>query len=124
MAERPIKSLDDLMDGGVAERFNVELDKVWDNVYDPNTDAHKTREVTLKVKITPNERRDACDFRVSVQSKLAPQVELSQTVMITQRDDGSVLATERTDQIPGQIDISGEEAPMPKTISFRRADNQ
>lgn len=122
MAERPIKSLDDLMDGGVAERFNVELDKVWDNVYDPNTDANKVRAVVLTVKIRPNERRDACDMRVSVQSKLAPQVELSQTVMITQRDDGSVLATERTDQVPGQIDMAGEETPMPKTISFRRAD--
>ena len=124
MAERPIKSLDDLMDGGVAERFNVELSKVWDNVYDPNTDSSKVRAVVLTVKIRPNERRDACDMRVSVQSKLAPQVELSQTVMITQRDDGSVLATERTDQIPGQVDIEGNVEPMPKTISFRRADNQ
>lgn len=124
MAERPIKSLDDLMDGGVAERFNVELSKVWDNVYDPNTDSSKVRAVVLTVKIRPNERRDACDMRVSVQSKLAPQVELSQTVMITQRDDGSVLATERTDQIPGQIDIAGDESPMPRTISFRRADGQ
>lgn len=124
MAERPIKSLDDLMDGGVAERFNHELAKVWANVYDPNTDARKARAVVLTVKVTPNERRDACDFRVSVQSKLAPQVDLSQTVMITQRDDGSVLATERTDQLPGQIDINGEEAPMPRTISFLRAASQ
>lgn len=124
MAERPIKSLDELMDGGVAERFNLELAKVWDNVYDPNTDADKVRAVVLTVKIKPNERRDACDFRVSVQSKLAPQVELSQTVMITQRDDGSVLATERTEQVPGQLNIEGEESPMPRTISFMRTANE
>ena len=30
--QRPIKSLSDLMDGGVEERFNQELEKVWDNV--------------------------------------------------------------------------------------------
>lgn len=35
MAERPIKSLSDLMDGGLEERFNQELTKVWQNVYDP-----------------------------------------------------------------------------------------
>ena len=124
MAERQIKSLDELMDGGVAERFNRELDRLWQNVYDPNTDAKRSRSVVLTVKVTPNERRDACDFRVSVYSKLAPQIDLSQTVMIQQRDDGSVLATERTDRIPGQIDIFGDEAPMPKTIQFPRASRE
>ena len=37
MAERPIKSLSDLMDGGLEERFNQELTKVWQNVYDPKS---------------------------------------------------------------------------------------
>ncbi len=121
MTERPIKSLDELMDGGVAERFNLELAKVWDNVYDPNTDSDKVRAVVLTVKIKPNERRDACEMKVDVIAKLAPQVSLSQTVMITQCEDGSVLATERTDQVPGQVDMDGGVAPMPKTISFPKA---
>ncbi len=121
MAERQIKSLDDLMDGAVQERFEAEMDAVWKNVYDPNTDAKRSRSVILQVRITPNERRDACDFRVSVYSKLAPKVDLSQTVMIQQRDDGSVLATERVNGNPGQMDIFGGETPMPKTIQFPRA---
>lgn len=120
MAERPIKSLDDLMDGGVVERFNLELSKVWDNVYDPNTEADKVRSVTLTFKVKPNERRDACDFRVAISSKMAPQIELAKTIMIAQTMDGSVVATERTSQIPGQMDIDGNEAPMPKTISFSK----
>lgn len=73
--QRPIKSLSDLMDGGVEERFNAALAEVWENVYDPNTDAKKPREVNLKIKITPNERRDSCDFRVSVVPKLAPRAQ-------------------------------------------------
>lgn len=123
MAERQIKSLDDLMDGGVAEQFNTELNKVWDNIYDPNTDPSKVRAVVMTVKIKPNERRDACEMRVSVQSKLAPQVDLSQTVMLQLNGDGSVTATERTDQIPGQIDIDGDEAPLPKVLSFGSAND-
>ena len=98
--QRPIKSLSDLMDGGVEERFNAALAEVWENVYDPNTDAKKPREVNLKIKITPNERRDSCDFRVSVVPKLAPKVDLTQTVMLTISADGSVVATERTNQVP------------------------
>lgn len=73
ITQRPIKSLSDLMDGGVEERFNTAIAEVWENIYDPNTEARKTREVNIKVKITPNERRDSCDFRVSVVPKLAPQ---------------------------------------------------
>lgn len=117
--ERPIKSLSELMDGSVEERFNEELAKVWQNVYDPMTDPTKVREVILKVKIAPNERRDACSFRVSVSSKLAPHNELSQTVMLQYNTNGTVTATERTDQVPGQIDMQGNEQPMPHVLTFR-----
>lgn len=118
MNERPIKSLSELMDGGVEERFNQELSKVWDNVYDPNTSAKTTREVVLKIKIIPNERRDSCNFKVSCTSKLAQQAELSQTVMLNLLSDGTVVATERTAQTPGQLDIEGNETPMPRTVQF------
>ena len=99
--ERPIKSLSELMDGGVEERFNQELDKVWQNVYDPNTDSKRARTLTLKVKIVPNERRDSCDFRVNVTSSLAPYADLTQTVMLSVGADGEIRATERTDQVLG-----------------------
>lgn len=122
MAERPIKSLSDLMDGGVEERFNDALSKVWENVYDPNTEAKRAREVVLKVKIIPNERRDSCDFRVDVVPKLAPPVSLSQTVMLNIGSNGEIVATERTDQIPGQFDIDGNEAPIPRTVQFPKAE--
>ena len=118
ITQRPIKSLSDLMDGGVEERFNTAIAEVWENIYDPNTEARKTREVNIKVKITPNERRDSCDVRVSVVPKLAPKVELTQTVMLNLNADGSIIATERTTQVPGQLDMDGNEAPIPKTVDF------
>ena len=121
-SERPIKSLSDLMDGGVEERFNRELERVWANIYDPNTAASKTREVTLKIKITPNERRDSCDFRVAVFSKLVNDCELTQTVMLNLGSDGKIIATERTSQIPGQIDIEGNETPIPQVLTFNKAE--
>lgn len=116
--QRPIKSLSDLMDGGVEERFNAALDQVWANVYDPNTDAVKAREVVMKVKIIPSARRDSCDFRVDIIPKLAPPVSLSQTVMLNIGSNGEIIATERTEQVPGQIDIEGKETPIPQTVNF------
>ena len=120
MAERPIKSLSDLMDGGLEERFNQELTKVWQNVYDPNTNPTAARKVVMEVKIVPNERRDSVQFHVNVSSKLAPHVALTQTVMLSLGADGTITATERTEQVPGQLDMEGNEAPFPSTISFGR----
>ena len=120
MAERPIKSLSDLMDGGLEERFNQELTKVWQNVYDPNTNPTAARKVVMEVKIVPNERRDSVQFHVNVSPKLAPHVALTQTVMLSLGADGTITATERTEQVPGQLDMEGNEAPLPSTISFGR----
>ena len=120
MAERPIKSLSDLMDGGLEERFNQELTKVWQNVYDPNTNPTAARKVVMEVKIVPNERRDSVQFHVNVSSKLAPHVALTQTVMLSLGADGTITATERTEQVPGQLDMEGNEAPLPSTIGFGR----
>lgn len=120
MAERPIKSLSDLMDGGLEERFNQELTKVWQNVYDPNTNPTAARKVVMEDKIVPNERRDSVQFHVNVSSKLAPHVALTQTVMLSLGADGTITATERTEQVPGQLDMEGNEAPLPSTISFGR----
>lgn len=118
MAERPIDSLDQLMDGGVRERFNDALRKVWDNVYDPNTNPTAAREITMKVKIKPSERRDAAAFSVDIMPKLAPPISLSQTVMLQLNGDGSITATERTDQIPGQMNMDGGEEPLPTEVVF------
>ena len=120
MAERPIKSLSDLMDGGLEERFNQELTKVWQNVYDPNTNPTAARKVVMEVKIVPNERRDSVQFHVNVSSKLAPHVALTQTVKLSLGADGTITATERTEQVPGQLDMEGNEARLPSTISFGR----
>ena len=103
MAERPIKSLSDLMDGGLEERFNQELTKVWQNVYDPNTNPTAARKVVMEVKIVPKERRDSVQFHVNVSSKLAPHVALTQTVMLSLGADGTITATERTEQVPGSL---------------------
>ena len=115
--DRPIESLDELMDGGVRERFNDALKKVWANIFDPNTNPKNVREIQLKVKIKPNKRLDAADFNVEVTTKLAPPEPLQQTVMLQLVGDGTIVATERTNQVPGQLDMDGNES-IPKVVTF------
>lgn len=116
---RQIRKLDELMDGALTERFNYEMERVLQNVFDANTKAKAKRQIQIVVDITPNERRDAADFRVDVRSKLAPVEPVAQTVMIYQDDEGNVTATELTAQVPGQIDMEGN-TTIQKVVEFER----
>lgn len=65
-------SIDNLNQGAVAELGNAELQKVWENINDPNTLPKAIREVTIKIKIAPNENRDNATVSIQATSKLAP----------------------------------------------------
>lgn len=119
MVSRELKSLDQLMDGALVERFNQELSKLMENVFDMRTDPNKRRRISLIFDFKPNERRDAAEMSADVKIVTAPPTPLTQTVLMSISDDGHVRITERTDQIPGQINFEGNEAPMPKMIEFK-----
>ena len=63
-------SLINLGGGAAVEKFQIELNRVLENLMDPNTGDGK-REITLKVEFRPSRDRDACNLRVSCSSKLA-----------------------------------------------------
>lgn len=58
--------------GAAVERFDLELQKVLDNIQDPNTDPKKARSVVLKFTITPDEDRGVGKYAIDAQAKLAP----------------------------------------------------
>jgi len=120
--QRQIKKLDELMDGALTERFNYEMDRVLQNVFDLNADPKKKRQIQIIIEITPNERRDAAEFKVDVKSRLAQPMPVAQTVMLYQDDDGNVTATEITNQIPGQMNMDGG-VTIPKVVQFDTATN-
>ena len=65
--------LENLGLGVVAEKFDDELVKVVNNIVDQNTDPKTMRDITIKLKIKPDqENRELCDLEVVVSSKLAP----------------------------------------------------
>lgn len=117
MATREIRNLDELMDGALNERFNDEFAKVLANVYDPNTKPDQMRSIQIVVKIKPDESRAVAGFEMSVTTKLAPPVPMRQVVFIEQHDNGTVVATEKTNQVPGQMDMDGG-VNIPNVIEF------
>ena len=116
--QRQIRNLDELMDGGLTERFNAELRRVLENVFDPNTDHKKKRTITIGISIVPNEKRDAAEFKVEVKSTIAPPAPSAQTGFLSRDEQtGAVTATEMTNQTPGQMKMDGTSV-IPKVIDF------
>ena len=116
--ERQIKKLDELMDGALTERFNQVMDEVMKNAIDPNTDPKVKRQIKIVIDVIPNERRDTASFKTHVEAKVAPRIPISQVVFLRVSDDGSITATEVTNQVPGQISMDGNEQPIPNVLVF------
>lgn len=114
----PIEKLDNLMGGAMQEKFRVALAEVLANVRDPNTQATAKRVITLTIIIAPNANRDTAQMEVSVKTKTAPSVPAETTIYLDYNDDGLVTATEKLDQIPGQINMDGTETPLPNVVTF------
>ncbi|MEW6775350.1 MAG: hypothetical protein AB1405_03600 [Bdellovibrionota bacterium] len=67
--------------GGLPEKFEAELQKVLANIADINTDPEEKRRIVIKVTFEPSETRQEGNVRVSCESKLAPIVSSSGSVV-------------------------------------------
>lgn len=94
-------SLKNLGCGGAVEQFNVELQKVLENIEDEHTKATAVREITLKIKILPNENRNNFNYLVEAKSKLAP-IKGFGGVAFLRRDQGTIVAYEANEK---QMDL-------------------
>lgn len=64
--------LQEVAGGALQEKANQALQKVFDNMQDPNTPWKNKRVVTIKMAFTQNEDRDDSTCEISVDTKLAP----------------------------------------------------
>ena len=61
---RQIIDLNTFASGALAEKVNIELQKVLENISDPNTDHKKARKVTVTMTLKANERRNLANVLV------------------------------------------------------------
>lgn len=96
--------LNELVDGGLQEKFGVALNSVIENMQDPNTPWKNKRAITMKLTFEQNEEREDTSVNISVETKLAP-VKPIVTRMAIGKDlkTGEVYAQEYGSQLRGQI---------------------
>lgn len=87
-------TLDSLGQGAAVEKFEDELNRVLENVLDPNTKATAARSVTLTITVKPDEDPSFANTLIEVKSKLAPSRAVGTAIFIG-RHAGRAVATER-----------------------------
>lgn len=102
--------LDDLQGGVLTEKINYELNKIFENILDPNTDETKIRKLSIALKFKPSKDREMVNLEPTLKVDLAP-VEVESTILIVDKDisTGKVVAKEWNKQIAGQVSIEDVE---------------
>lgn len=100
-----------LANGAVEERFQQELQNVFSNILDPNTEWKPKRSITLTIMVSPSEGRNINGVDFTVKSKLASVKSVSSAFLIDEDGEGKIVSSELLKQIPGQTTIEGTETP-------------
>lgn len=99
-------NLEEFAGGKLSVQLNKALEKVTENIQDPNTDAQKVRKINVSISLRPNDERNFVSNTVETKLSLAP--ELGATTALSMGRDlrtGEVEAVEIFNQIPGQMNV-------------------
>lgn len=93
--------------GALEERAAEELQKVLENIADPNTDWKKVRKVTIELALKPmDEERDRIALAIKTKSSVQPYKPISTQLFMGIDGRGNVIAEEYSKgAIPGQVEI-------------------
>ncbi|EMJ5513358.1 hypothetical protein ABWA25_17940 [Clostridioides difficile] len=125
-------ALEKFAGGVLKEKFNTELQKVLDNIADPNTDFKKTRKISLEIVFKANEDRDLAEVDIKSKATIVEAKATTTKVLIGKDlETGRVEASEFKNQVAGQLvmDIPDSEETNEKedsagVIDFRNASSK
>lgn len=106
-------NMEEFANGAFTSQINRELEKVTENIQDPNTDATAKRRITVVIEFKPNDARNFVTTGVQAKSTLAPALgAVTALNMGKNLKTGEVEAVEIGNQIPGQMSIDDVEEPQ------------
>ncbi|MBP1917211.1 hypothetical protein J2Z23_004196 [Lederbergia galactosidilyticus] len=122
---KQIVDLNEFADGAVSERFNLELQRVLENIADLNTEPTTKRKISLEVTLTADEARDVILASVQAKTRLAPAKKLESKIIMDHDENGQVTGQELKSGIKGQTYADMETGEIKedtgsKVYSFRQ----
>jgi hypothetical protein len=106
-------TLETVSDGAAVELFQRELQRVLENIQDPNTNPEKKRRIRLDVAFHPDESRSEGRVTVKASSKLAPSEAQERTVHFGEKDGRLAAAHYDPAQLSFGQDPSDDDAVHP-----------
>jgi hypothetical protein len=103
-----IIDLNTFADGALSERFNHELQRILENIADPNTDAKKIRKLTVTLSLKADDKRDVILSNVVTKATLAPAKEIEAKLIMDLDNNGNITGAELKSGIKGQTFIDVE----------------
>lgn len=95
-------NLEKFAEGALAEKVNSDLQRVMENIHDPNTDATKVRKVVITLTLKPDEKREIIATNVDTKCTLAPAKGVATTMLLGTDATGKVVGRELASGAPGQ----------------------
>lgn len=80
--------------GAFEERVDYEMDKVIQNILDPNTKATAKRKITLTIELTPDDERRQIQVSVTAKSTLAATNPVATSLYVTGDGNGELVVAE------------------------------
>ena len=87
----------------------------------PNTRGNGQAQDHHHAEFAPDDYRQQIGMDAQAKTTLAPIQPVRTSLCITKARDGSLLLAEMTPQVPGQVDMDGDETPMPAMARVGRA---
>lgn len=87
-------TLSTLADGAVEERFEIELQKVFDNIIDPNTSHKAKRELIIKLTFETDENRQISNVVIDTKANLAPAKGIATMFLMDRDSSGNAIGAE------------------------------
>lgn len=124
MSGTEMVTLENIVGGAASEMFQGCLEKIIENIVNPNTKPDAVRSITLKMKVKPGKNdRSLCTVELSCDEKLAPVLPF-ETAMFVGMQHGVVAATEYAPQQQTLFDQSmqvQEQKTAPNVIQMPAA---
>lgn len=104
--------------GAIDERASDEIQKVLENISDPNTAWKKKRKVTIDLSFESMDKdRDRISVNIVVKSSIAPYEAISTQLYVGQGNNGQVVAGEYIKgNLPGQSEIDVQTGEVLKLV--------
>jgi len=115
-------SLENFMNGAIDERMKQELEKIVENIVDPNTGT-KARKLSIEFKIVPDKQKKTCNVDFVIKSKLQPADSISTSIIIGKTQNG-YDAAEIGNELPGQTSIDFENGGIKENGSLKEVVNK